>query len=349
MTDAVKDGEDWSAQLERSAAAPPTKTDLQRARQKGRGRDADSPFDIPWLGWKDIGLRLLLSVPCNRLTTLAGGVAFFALLSIFPAIATIVSLYGMVANTATIVDHLNLLAGVLSTGVLDLIREQVLRVAGKSNETLGIVFAASLIVSLWSANAGTSALFDALNVVYGEKEKRKLLRLYTTTLGATLGSIVFVVAALMAIVGLPTVLRLLGFATSAGALVEYLRWPALLVIVAAVFTVLYRVGPSRRDAKWRWVTLGSAMAAVLWIGASMAFSLYVASFDSYNRLYSSLGAVVGFMTWFWLSIFVVLLGANLDAEIEHQTARDSTFGPPKPLGARGASMADHVGKSIEEL
>jgi membrane protein len=130
---------------------------------------------------------------------------------------------------------------------------------------------------------------------------------------------------------------------------QYLRWPVLLLVVMAVLSVLYRVGPSRHNAKWRWLTLGSTAAALVWVAASMLFSWYVAQFNSYNRLYGSLGAIIGFMTWIWLSIFIILLGATLNAETEHQTARDSTLGPPKPMGARGATMADHVGKSTDEL
>jgi membrane protein len=158
-----------------------------------------------------------------------------------------------------------------------------------------------------------------------------------------------VVISLIGVVGLPATILVLGVASPTEAWAQVLRWPALLLVVMITLSVLYRVGPSRRDAKWRWITLGSSAAALMWIAASMLFSWYVASFDSYNRLYGSLGAAVGFMTWTWLSIFIVLLGASLNAEIEHQTARDSTLGPPKPLGTRGAIMADHVGKSIDEL
>ena len=349
MAETIKDGEDWEAALELKAQSGPVVSDLMRAREVGRGRNADSPTEIPSEGWKDIAYRLLLSIPQNRLMTLSGGVAFFALLSIFPGIATIVSLYGLVANTSTIIDHLNLLADILPTGVLDLIRQQIFSVAAKSNNTLGLAFGIGLLIALWSANSGVSALFDALNVVYGEREKRSILRLYTTTLAVTLGSIVFVVVSLIGVVGLPASVLVLGIVSPTEALVQVLRWPILLFVVMVTLSVLYRVGPSRRDAKWRWITLGSSMAALMWIGASMLFSWYVAAFDSYNRLYGSLGAAVGFMTWTWLSIFIVLLGASLNAEIEHQTARDSTLGPPKPLGARGAIMADHVGKSVDEL
>ncbi|MPR13149.1 YhjD/YihY/BrkB family envelope integrity protein [Microvirga tunisiensis] len=215
----------------------------------------------------------------------------------------------------------------------------------EGSDTLSVAFIVGFLVALWSANSGVAALFDALNVVYGEKEKRSLLRFYATTFLLTLGMIGFVILAISAVVVAPVVLTFIGFATPAERLLAILRWPVLLVIVGVWLAVIYRYGPSRRDPKWRWVTWGSVTAAVLWLAASMLFSWYVANFDSYNKTYGSLGAGVGFMVWIWLSVVIVLLGADLNAEMEHQTARDSTEGAPKPLGSRGANMADHVGAS----
>jgi membrane protein len=229
--------------------------------------------------------------------------------------------------------------------VLELIGEQISLITTQGSDTLGVAFIVGFLVALWSANSGVAALFDALNVVYGEKEKRSLLRFYATTFLLTLGMIGFVILAIGAVVVAPVVLTFMGFVTPAERLLAILRWPILLVVVGVWLAVIYRYGPSRRDPKWRWVTWGSAMAAVLWLAASMLFSWYVANFDSYNRTYGSLGAGVGFMVWIWLSVVIVLLGADLNAEMEHQTAKDSTKGAPKPLGARGANMADHVGAS----
>ena len=176
-----------------------------------------------------------------------------------------------------------------------------------------------------------------------EQEKRSLLRFYATTFLFTLGSLGFLIAAITAVVVAPIILTFMGFVTPAGRLLATLRWPVLLLVIVVGLALLYRYGPSRRDAKWRWVSPGSAVAAILWLSASMLFSWYVANFDSYNRTYGSLGAAVGFMTWIWLSAVIVLVGAELNAEMEHQTARDTTDGEPKPLGRRGAHMADHVG------
>lgn len=337
-------GEDWRSSVgERSDA--PLAVDLARAHEPGRGREADRPGEIPPPGWNDIIWRVIWSISADRILSTSGGVAFFALLAVFPAIATIVSLYGLFADAGTIASHPSVLSGILPDGVPGLIEDQITLVAGQGSDTLGLAFVIGLLVALWSANSGVAALFDALNVVYDEKEKRSLVRFYGRTFLFTLGGIGFVIAAVSGVVVLPLVLKLFGSTTSAERLLAVLRWPVLLGVVVVSLAFLYRYGPSRRDAKWRWVTWGSVVAALLWIGASMAFSWYVSNFDSYNKTYGSLGAAVGFMTWIWLSAAIVLLGAELNAEMEHQTARDTTKGRPKPLGSRDAMMADHVGEA----
>src|SRR4029453_14885882 len=193
---------------------------------------------------------------------------------------------------------------------------------------------------------GVVALFDALNVIYKEREKRSLIRLYGTTFLFTLGAIGFAVAATTAVVAIPLVLTFVGLSSFSDRLLSIARWPLLLILVVLGLALIYRYGPSRHEAKWRWVTWGSVLATLLWMLGSMVFSWYVASFDSYNRTYGSLGAGVGFMTWMWLSIVIVLLGGGLISAWEGQTARHPTEGQPKPLGAREAYAADTVGKAI---
>jgi membrane protein len=337
--------EDWRSSVGEKAGPGKASDDLARARELGRGREANTPEEIPARGWKDILWRMLWSIPENRILSTSGGVAFFALLAVFPAVATVVSLYGLFADTSTIRGHLSLLAGILPGGVLELIGEQISLIIAQDSDTLSLAFVVGFLVALWSANSGVAALFDALNVVYGEKEKRSLLHFYATTFLLTLGMVGVVILAISAVVVAPVVFTFMGFVSPAGRLLSILRWPALFVVVFAWLAVIYRYGPSRQDAKWRWVTWGSAMAGVLWLAASMLYSWYVANFDSYNKTYGSLGAGVGFMMWIWLSVVIVLLGAALNAEMEHQTAKDSTEGAPKPPGSRGAHMADHVGQS----
>ena len=343
MSHEEAEGQDWRSVSTRPPDAETIRAAQERARKPGRGRSADDPVQIPALGWWDILTRVFWAVPQDRVLSTAGGVAFFALLSTFPGIATVVSLYSLFADPAAIGQHLSLLNGVLPDGVLDLIAAQLKHVAEKGAGTLSTASLISFLIAFWSANSGVAALFDALNVIYREREKRDLVRVYLTTFLFTLGGALVTVAVIATVVGLPYLLNQLGFGTGTDTLLRVLRWPALLIIVSLGLSLVYRYGPSRRTAKWRWVSWGSTAAALGWVGTSTAFSLYVATFDSYNRIYGSLGAGIGFMTWIWLSVVIVLLGAELNSEMERQTARDSTVGQPKPLGSRKAFAADTVG------
>ncbi len=339
----MAEARDWRAEVDRRDEAEPSSGDLARATEPGRGREASEPPEIPMRGWMDIAWRVVLSIPQDRILATAGSVAFFALLAIFPAIAVVVSLYGLVTDVRTIGDHLALLAGILPEGALVLIRDQIGVIVSKETKTLSFAFLAGFATALWSANSGMGALFDALNVVYGEKEKRSLFAFYATTFLFTLGAVFFVLLAITAVVVLPIALRVVGVSISGETILSIARWPLLLIVVMFGLAAVYRYGPSRANARWGWVSLGSVASSILWIAASMAFSWYVSSFDSYNKVYGSLGAGIGFMVWIWISVVIVLVGAELNAEMEHQTARDTTTGPEQPLGVRGATMADHVG------
>jgi membrane protein len=226
---------------------------------------------------------------------------------------------------------------------LDIVGEQVKRISAQGGGALGIGFVIGLAVSLWSANAGMKAIFDALNVVYDEEEKRSFIGLNLQSLAFTLGAIAFILLAVAATVVLPILLDFIGLGSGLEWLLAIGRWPVLLAGVTFGLAVLYRYGPSRDRAEWKWVSPGGLIAGFVWLAASMAFSWYVTNFGSYNETYGSLGAVIGFMTWIWLSTVVVLIGAEINAEIEHQTAKDTTSGPKQPLGTRGAAMADNVG------
>jgi membrane protein len=316
-----------------------------RAAQGGRGRGALSPLQIPWRGWKDILLRAYDEVGKDRLTAVAAGVAFFSLLSLFPAVTALVSLYGLFADAGTMADHLATLAELMPPGAFDIVREQIARIVSKSGATLTVGFAFGLGLALWSANAAMKAIFDALNVIYEEDEKRSFVMLNLVSLAFTLGAIVAALLALAAVVVFPLVLALFGIERINPLLISLLRWPLLFLMIVLGLALLYRFGPSRRNAEWRWVSVGSVFAALAWIAGSMAFSYYLVNFANYDATYGSLGAVIGLMMWMWLSAIVVLVAAEINAEIEHQTARDSTVGREKPLGARGAAMADTVGEA----
>jgi len=339
------EGHDWRADV--GVSINGLSVDLARARESGRGRQADTPEEIPPRGWRDILWRVFWAISRDRILSTSGGVAFFSLLAVFPGIAAIVSLYGLFADASTIGKHLSLLSGLLPEGVLQLIAETLIFRQG--NETLGTAFLVGLLVALVSANSGMAALFDALNLVYNEREKRSLVCLYATTFLFTLAGIVFVIFAIAGVVVLPLMLKFVGLATRTEWLLAVLRWPILFATIVISLACIYRYGPSRKDARWRWVTWGSIAGAFLWMGTSMLFSWYVATFDTYNKMYGSLGAGVGFMVWLWISAVVVLLGGELNAQMEHQTARDTTEGGSKPLGSRGATMADHVGEAQPSL
>jgi membrane protein len=308
-----------------------------------RGRLAASPSEIPAKGWKDILLRVYSNVGEHRILALAAGMTYYSLLAIFPALAALVAIYGLFSDPGSIAKHLEEVAGFVPAGALDVAREQLTRVASKGNQTLSLTFVVGLAVSLWSANAAMKALFDTLNIVYGEKEKRSFLKLNAMSLAFTLGAIAFVMVALSAVVIIPVVLNYLLLSNFADLLVRIGRWPAMFAVVALGLALIFRFGPSREAPRWKWITWGSVAATVLWLGASALFSWYAASFGKFNETYGSLGAAIGFMTWLWISAIVILLGAELDAEMEHQTARDTTTGSPKPIGGRGAHMADTVG------
>ncbi|TMJ00070.1 MAG: YihY/virulence factor BrkB family protein [Alphaproteobacteria bacterium] len=328
------------------ASDEPRSLQVARAAQPGRGRSADAPTRIPARGWKDILWRTYEEISADRLFMIAAGVTFYAMLAFVPAITALVSLYGLFAKASTIDQHLSFIASMMPGSAYELIGDQITRIAGNNDGKLTFAFVLGLGVALWSANAGMKAIFDALNIVYDEDEKRGFIKLNLISLTFTLGAVVALLVAIGAVVALPLVLAYVGFGAERQAwLLTLLRWPALFVLVMLGLALLYRFGPSRKDAEWRWVSVGSVFASFAWLAISALFSWYLSKFADYNATYGSLGAVIGLMMWIWLSVSVILIGAELNAETEHQTARDTTVGHGKPLGARGAVMADTVGEA----
>ena len=321
----------------------PQQKQRQRAKQSGRGRKAEAPWQITWTGWKDILWRTYQELSDDRLVAVAAGVVFYGLLAVFPAITALVSLYGLFADANTINQHLTLAAGILPQGGLDIVQDQVNRITSKGDATLGFGFLFGLALAVWSANAGMKAIIDALNVVYDEKEKRGFFWLNLTSLAFTVAAIISLLLAIAAVIVLPVLLNYIGLSDFSETLLRVLRWPALLVLIIMGLAVLYRFGPSRTEPRWEWLSVGSVAAGVAWLVVSALLSWYLANFANYDATYGSLGAAIGFMMWLWISAIVILFGAELNSEIEHQTARDSTVGGEKPLGRRGAAMADTVG------
>jgi membrane protein len=280
--------------------------------------------------WMGVLLRVWEDISKDRVFALAGGVAYYGLLALFPAIAALVALYGLFADPTTIVTHLDSLSGVLPGGGIEVLRDELTRISESGNRVLSITFLAGLTVSLWSANAGMKALFDALNIAFKVEEKRSFIKLNAISLAYTVGAIGFAILALSAIVVVPVLLNYVGLGSLTGTLLTLLRWPALLVAVMLWLSLIYWHGPSREKSRWHWITLGCTSAALLWLIASLLFSWYAGSFGSYNKTYGSLGAVIGFMVWMWISVIVVLLGAELDAETERE--RDGGHGEQQSLG-----------------
>jgi membrane protein len=315
------------------------------ADDEGRGRLASSPSDIPARGWKDILWRIYQNFSNHRIMSVAAGVTFYVLLALFPAMAALVSLYGLFADPSAIGAHVNDLSGVMPEGGTQIIGDQLKSLTANGSSALGFTFLVTLLISLWSANSGMKAMFDALNVVYNESEKRSFITLNALSLTFTLGAIGFLIVALTGVVVLPILMKYVGLSFATDLLVRIGRWPVLLAAVAVAIAILFRYGPSREKAQWQWISWGSAFGALGWVVVSILFSWYTTRFGSYNKTYGSLGAVFGFMTWIWLSAMVILVGAEIDAEMEHQTARDTTTGREKPMGSRGATMADTVGEA----
>jgi len=306
------------------------------------GFGAESPFQIPARGLLQVIKRVAKQVLADRVMAEAAGVTFYTLLAIFPAIAALISLFGLVADPTQISKDLSAASGVVPSGGMQIISEQVHSLTSAPNKALGLGAILGLLISIWSANAAMKALFDALNAVYEEKETRSFVRLTATSLAFTLGALLFMIFAMIAVVALPAVLNFVGLGWTTALLLKLLRWPVLLATVAMFLALVYRYGPSRARARWRWLSWGSIFAAIIWVLASAAFSFYVENFGSYNKTYGSLGAAVGFMTWIWISTIIVLVGGELNAELEHQTERDTTVGDSRPLGQRGAVKADEV-------
>ena len=307
-----------------------------------RGREASRPSEIPKSGWRDILLRVKAEISDDHVSISAAGVAFYGLLAIFPAIAALIGIAGLMLDPAAIEAQLAQVASILPENAAQIVQDQARKVAQNTGGTTFAVIA-GLALALYSASSGMRTLMESMNIAYDEEEKRGFVRLYATALALTLVLIVGAIVALAAMLVLPALLGSLGLGSVFQALLTYGRWPVLALLMVLGLAVIYRYGPSRENAQWRWITPGSIVATVLWVIASILFSIYVRNFGSYNETYGSLGGVIILLMWFWLSAFVVLLGAELNSEMEHQTKKDTTTGGEKPMGQRGARMADRVG------
>jgi membrane protein len=317
--------------------------DQALVRGDGRGREVDHPRQFPARGWRDILLRVKDETSKDNISMIAAGVAFYLMLAIFPMLAASVSIYGLVADPADVQRNFESVAGVIPEQARSIMVDQLTAVTSASGGQLGFGVLLSLALTLWSASRGVMAMITALNIAYDEKETRSFVKLNAIALALTVALIVFMIVTLAVVVGLPVVIGYLNLGATVEWAIRLARWPILAVAIIVALAVLYRYAPDRDAPRWRWVSWGAVVATVIWLLGSIAFSAYVSNFADYNKTYGTMGAVIILLLWFNLSSYAVLLGAELNAEMEHQTSRDTTKGSERPLGQRRAYVADTVG------
>ncbi len=312
------------------------------------GVDADSPAEIPPRGWRQVVVRGWKEASADQVPLLAAGVAFFGFLALFPALIALTLVYGLVADPATISAQLGNLTGSLPAEARTLLENQLQQLASAPAQGLGWGLALSLVVALWSASGGVGNLVTAINIAYDEDRKRGFVKEKLVALGLTVGAIVFMVVLMALVAVVPVAFEVIGLGGGWRWLAEALRWVLVAVLVMGALAVLYRVAPDRDAPKFRWVSVGAVVATVLWLLASVGFSLYVTLFGNYAKTYGALAGVIILLLWLWITSYAVLLGAEINAEAEEQTAKDTTRGPDQPLGRRGAVKADSVPTGADE-
>jgi membrane protein len=309
----------------------------------GRGREADHPGEIPPRGWMDIMWRSWGEISETNLFLIAGGVTYAILLALFPGLAALVSLYGLVLDASQIDKQVGTLSEILPAETQQLLVEQLHKLVEASSGALGIGAAVGVVLALWSASRGMSGLITALNIAYEEKERRGFFKLNMLALGLTLAQLVGGIVIISLVAVLPAALQFLDVGAATKWLLLVVQWPLLIAMVMLGLGILYRYAPDREKPQWRWVSPGAVAATILWVIASIGFTLYVANFNSYDKTYGSLGGVIVLLTWLYLSALMVLLGAVINAQSEKQTRKDSTVGPAHAMGQRNARAADTLG------
>jgi membrane protein len=311
------------------------------------GIHAEKPTEIPWRGWKQIVKRAWAENKADNMPIIAAGVAFFGFLSIFPALIALLSLYGLVATPETVARQVEDLSAQLPESAAQIIEEQLNAIVANSGSALTFGLIVSILAALWSASGGVGALITAINLAYDEVETRSFVKLKLMSLGLVLGSIVFIMVTFALVAVVPAVLDALPLGVVGTILAQVVRWVLLLAVFAGALAVLYRVAPDRDAPRLSWVSLGAVVVTVVWAIVSVGFSLYVDNFGSYDKTYGAIAGVIVLMLWLYLTCYLVLLGAEINSEAEHQTAHDTTEGEPRPMGDRDAKMADTLPESPE--
>jgi membrane protein len=315
--------------------------------ERNRGRDAAIPSEIPRTGWRDILLRVFQKLGRDNASLVAAGIALNTLLAVFPALAVAVLIYGLFSSPAAVATDMKPFFDILPPDAAKLLQDQLQSLVAPTHVKLGLGALMSALLAFWSARQGISALMTATNIAYHQRERRGFLLQAAVSLGFTLAAVIAFLVMLLFGVAVPLVVQILPLGPVAADAILAIRWVLLWIFAVAALACVYRYAPDRHTAKWRWVTFGSAFAATLWLLGSVLFELYVKNFSSYGVTYGALGGVIVLIMWFYLGGFAVVMGAEINAEMEHQTAMDTTEGPPKPMGGRGAYVADTLGKTPE--
>lgn len=315
---------------------------------KATVNNAKSALTLPLKSWWPIIKRTFNGVQNDNVPLIAAGVAFYCLLAIFPLLGATIALYGLMVSPTELKDHMAMLVNVVPGDSRYIIEEQLQHLIQRSNTALGWSFLLTLLLSLWSSSKGANALITACNITYSETEGRSFFKGIVARVVCTIAMIATVIVALICISVLPKLVEWLSKNTLEGIRVSWFTWPVLLVVFNVALSSLYRYAPYRRSARWRWVTPGSAVATILWVGASFGFSLYISEFASYNKTYGSVGGIIVLLMWLYLSAYIILIGAELNAAIELQTTSDSTVGEDKPMGERNAVVADNTPEDLRK-
>ncbi|MCF6433669.1 YihY/virulence factor BrkB family protein [Leisingera sp. NJS204] len=310
-----------------------------------RGRTAETPAGVPAAGWKDIAFRVKDEVAEDRVGLIAAGVAFYGLLALFPAITALVAISGLLVEPSAIVEQLQALSGIVPEEVIAIVTKQAAAVAGSREGGLGLAAAFGVLVALYSASKGMASLMEGINVAYDEQEERGFIKLKLVTFALTIILMTGLLIALLSMLGLPAVLAFVDLGTFVETIITIGFWIILLALSIFGLSLLYRYAPSRDEPEWKWASVGAVAGCVLWVLASAGFAFYVSNFGSYNESFGTLAGVIVLLMWFWISAFIILMGAELNAELEAQTRSDTTQGQDEPMGHRDAEKADNLGEA----
>jgi|SRR5690625_2099 len=313
-----------------------------RIRESDRGTGADKPTEIPFRGWKEIISRVIHQISEDNISIVASGVAYYFFLALFPTLIAAISIYGLVMDPSDVEQQMNQVATILPEEAAQLMAGILSDIASGAGQALSWGLVLSLLFALWSAHNGTSAVFEGVNIAYNERNTRGFFLNHAITLLFTLGGIIGGIIATALVVVFPTLIESINIPEILKTVISWLRWPLLAFLVIAALGLVYKVAPNRRSPEFRWVSVGSVVATVLWLIGSILFSYYMDNFGNYNEMYGSFAAVIILMVWFFLTAFIILLGAEINSEMELQTYRDSTVGAERPMGERGAYVADRT-------